>query len=685
MELIFYEWRKLGQKKLFWALSAVLLVVNLLMIYTGEQYTSAFFYAHEQGDSYQAWLTGDESADTQGYYTADWEAQNSYIQSYAAFIDEMEERAAQMSQSSLYQNEASYVSRNLVKTCHDFAKFQGMTLTADNAFGLRGIAGYGNGILFVLVFLGLTAWFVLFSERDKNLLLLLKGTQRGHCPLAAAKLTVLLSGAALYTTLQELLAILFYGWLYGYGSLERPLQSVSLFRNCAYSLTVGEGLAAMLVIRVATAVVLACVVFAVGMIFKNEMEAVLVTGATLGTEYLLYQFPSASGALGGLKCVNPFYCWNMEQMLGNYLNLNLMGHAVGKDVCAGVAALLLVVLLSALGILAFHRSCQIRAQSRLEPLMQRLREYTGALSRRTSLLYYELYKMMIQQKKGVVLVLLAAWCIYSCVGVFETNYYSTADEAAYHYYISVLKGPVTEDTFAYLEEEDARLQELWEKLFSTTDEFATMVIQSELDSYEGGFYLVQQQAETLAELPGDITEKYLLDERAYESLWSDSGKDVALWFAGAVLQLFFLCSIYTVDERRQMLGLLRTTKCGRRPLERSKCQCAALCTLSVFLALELPLLVEYWHIDGFSTAAQRMCDFTSFSCTSSLPLWSLILAIFLLKGISFFLVGAVGLWLSKVLKRELVTVLVGSGVAGAVALLLYRFGWSIDTLLLQLF
>lgn len=80
-----------------------------------------------------------------------------------------------------------------------------------------------------------------------------------------------------------------------------------------------------------------------------------------------------------------------------------------------------------------------------------------------------------------------------------------------------------------------------------------------------------------------------------------------------------------------------------------------------------------------------MCDFTSLSCTSSLPLWSLILAIFLLKVISFFLVGAVGLWLSKVLKRELVTVLVGSGIAGVVALLLYRFGWSIDTLLLQLF
>ena len=119
-----------------------------------------------------------------------------------------------------------------------------------------------------------------------------------------------------------------------------------------------------------------------------------------------------------------------------------------------------MLLLSASGIIAFRKTCQIKTDSFLERLMQWLRSKTEFLNRQVSLLYYELYKLLIQQKKGIVLILLLIWGGYEANGVFAPVYYATAREASYHHYIAQVRGPVTGETFAFFESENNRLEEL---------------------------------------------------------------------------------------------------------------------------------------------------------------------------------------------------------------------------------
>ena len=684
IKLAAYEFVKLWQKRMFLALSLLLLAASLLTLYLYEKQTPAFFYVHQQRESYQRFLQGEADADAAGFYQQDLDGQERYLQTYAIFVEEMADRVRQMEQVSIYADRDSYVHRNLMKTQADFASFSGSALTVDNCFGVRALAGYNGGLLFTIVFLSVLVYYICFFERDKNLLLLLKSCRNGYTPLAAAKLTAMLLTAGVYTLLQEAGAVLLAGWMYGYGDLGRMLQSVSLFRSCALHLTVGEGLAAIVLIRTAIAVVIVCGLFFAGTLLKNEAAAALLFGGALGLEYLLNQMLSANGSMSGLKCVNLFYLWNMRGVLGEYHNLNLAGFPVGKNVCTVCTAAVLLVLFSAGGILAFQKTCQVKTDSVLERLMQWLRSKMGFLGQRVSLLYYEFYKTMVQQKKGIVLLLLLVWGGYEISGVFSPIYYATAREAAYHYYIAQVRGPVTGETSAFFQAEEARLEDLRRQLQAAGgNEMQVLFLQTELERLEDGFEMARMQFEALQRKPGALEEKYMLDETAYRTLLGNSRRDIGLWLAGAALTMFFVSGVYAMDEKRNMAPLIRATLRGRKPLDRSRSLCAVTFTGIVFLIVELPLFLRYWIIDGFSTVGQRLCDFTTLAVSASLPLWAVLLIVFLLKALSFLAVGWVGLSLSKFTKNETLSILTGVGAAGMTAVLLYRLSWSISVGLLR--
>lgn len=690
MKLFGYEWLKLWQRRLFVILAALLLAGNLLTLYILEKNSSAFFYVCEHRDLYQAFQAGDTSVDTNGWYQEKRDAQIAYQQSYAAFIGEMASRAEQMRSTALFSDQGSFVSRNLRQTCEDFARFDGLELKLDNDFGLRALSDYDTGALFLLVFLAVLAYFVIFHERDAGLTLLLKGNRRGHTPLALSKLAAMLSAAALYALLQEAGTVLFLGGIYGYGDLSRPIQSMSRFRNCAHFLTVGQGLASVILIRVAAAVFFACLLFCVGMCVKNGGTALAVSAAALGAGYLCYQTIPLSGGLNWLKCVNPFYCWSVSAALGEYLNLDLFGAPVNKDACALAILGGLAVLLPTAGTLVFNRTYQVKSNSRLERLLYWLRGKLSRLTHRTSLLYYEFYKMMVQQKKGIVLLLLLAWGIYETASVFGPTYYASAQDASYQHYMDLLHGPVTEETLAFMEAEEERLNGLWLELMeigddpSGSDVLRQLQIRSELEFLEDGFQLVQRQLEGLKAKEGPLEEKLLMDERSYISLWWDTGRDLGLFFIGSASLLFFISSIRTLDERKKLHPLLRSTRNGHKKLDRSRFVCALLCALLVYVVTELPLFLRYYSIDQFATVGQRLSDFTQSPFTSGLPLWALLAGAFSLKAVSYLAVCLGGLRLSSATKNEMVTLLAGVGAVGAVTVILRYLNLDANLLLIQL-
>ncbi|MCM1047512.1 MAG: hypothetical protein NC433_03715 [Clostridiales bacterium] len=683
MELVKYEIIKLWGRKPVIFIPILLLVCNVFLIYIYEKNTEEYFYIHSHGEKYRTFLMGNESEDVNGYYRQEQESQEIYKETYYKFIAEMEQRADKMKSVSLFQNADSYVYRNLIKSVHDFAPFSEIDIKADNCYGVCAMAEYNIEILFLLIFLAVLSYYVIFWERDKKLLLLLKCSKKGHIPLAFAKLKIMVLGAAAFTVLLECSTIYIYGYLYGYGDVGRSIQSVPLFRNCTYRLSVVEAFVVMLLIRVLISVVLVCILFCVGMSIKNEISAAVIISVIFAAEFFFGKVFSISGIFGGIKSINPFYCWNMEQALGEYYNLNLFGYPISKNLLALSAAVILVFVLSVAGVFVFHRTCQIREESRLEVILQWIRQKMGYFNRHISLIYYEFYKVMIQQKKGIIWIALLIWWVSEVSGVFAVKYYGDAETASYHVYLNNIHGQITEETYMYMENETAYLNELRQKAISPdTVESMQHAYSAQLNMYEKGFALVQKQLALLEAKPGDITDKYLLDEIAYIELWKDIGTDIVFWFVGASVVLFFTISIAVVDEKKEMLTLVRSTLNGREQLEKSKTYFSVICTGAAFLIIESPLFLQYYRIDHFSTTMQKLCNFTTQNLTSNMVLGVMVVCVFVLKVCSFFVVCLFGKKLAEVMKNKMVAILVGIGILGLVALTLYHFKWDFNMIFL---
>ena len=69
MRCLKYEFRKIGKKRTFLALTVLLLAANLLAVFMTERNTSSLTLVFEQRENYEAFLAGNTSADINGYYS----------------------------------------------------------------------------------------------------------------------------------------------------------------------------------------------------------------------------------------------------------------------------------------------------------------------------------------------------------------------------------------------------------------------------------------------------------------------------------------------------------------------------------------------------------------------------------------------------------------------------------------
>ncbi len=692
MRLLGYELVKLFKRRVLLVLAAALILGGTAMCFVSQRGTEAYFYLHEHrggytGDTAGGVLAGD--TDWTSHSVQEWEE---YRDSYNLFVGEMADRVEQMSGTSLFSDKDSFVYRNLVKTQADYASFEGVVLQAGNDFGIRGYAGFDGGIIFTLAFLAILTYYVLFEERGQNLLLLLKGTRRGHAPLAAAKLGAMLTAAALYAVAQELALLALFEWLYGLGDLTRAAQSVPVFRNCVLHISLSGALALTVAVRAGVSLVLAAFLYAVGAAVRSEAAAAALSGALLGLEYLFYAVLGSGSSLRAIKFINPFYCWSVRGALGEYQNLNFFGYPVAKGTVALAAGAVALAVCGGAGAAAFSRKYQVKTAGVFQRFALWLRRRASGLFRTVSLVWFELYKLLLGQKKIIALVLLLLWGYGEVRDVSGPRYFAEAEDAAYSYYTTMLQGPVTQETLDRLESEVQHIDDLYAQLEALQNSGASQgeilyesaVLGVEIDLYEGGLKKVLSQVDWLKSLPGELGEKYLVNEEALKEIWYDKTTDTRLWLIGCVAAMFFISGIRTWDEKRGMTRLLRTTLKGRREIDRARRLTVLILTLAAFVAAELPVLLRYSGAGVFHVLGQRLCWFTRGAYTSGCTVGLLTAMVFGLKLASFLGVSFLGEWLTRWTKSSAVTFLAGAGVIGAAGALLLGLNVDITTVLLDI-
>ncbi len=253
--------------------------------------------------------------------------QHEYFNDYTAFREQISIRAEQMQTVSIWGDVNGYSNRNIVKTAADFTHLE-VNLELGSGDGIDWVGtGFWTDwiILLSILFLGI----ILFKwEKENDALRLMASCRDGRFRSGTAKLIVIVLFSIILAVILYGTNILLAGWLYGYGSMTRSVQSVSSFQNCGINLTVGEYLVCFVLGKMVSLACLALLMCLSLMIFPGILIPTAGLLAVLIVEYLLYIKIGIHSPLRILRYWNLFTFTDLYELIRNYQNFNVFGYPV---------------------------------------------------------------------------------------------------------------------------------------------------------------------------------------------------------------------------------------------------------------------------------------------------------------------------------------------------------------------
>ena len=678
MALVICEWKKLIRSKLVVGLFILLTLTNLLTMYYMEREKEEYYYIYLNATEYEKYLRGEEISVRPYYYEEEKEDAAKYVQEYETFISGMENRAEIMKQSMLYQDEDSFLYRDLEKSLKDYEPLYDLRVSVGNYYGVSAYLTYSYGIFFLLAFLMVLVYCLLIAERDSGKLLLAKYNKLGHSEYALAKYGAILSGGLLFTLLQEAVSIGCYSYLYGWKGLSAPIQSIAAFRNCPVRITITEAVILVILAHIGCMVLFASLIYAAGTWFKNTYYILIAILGGLLAEFLFYKLVQTKSGINGLKVVNLFYLWNGESLLGQYVNLDVLSRPVSSYVVILIISLLVVFLAVISGTLLFDRTLQVRRQSVFDVIYEKL-----SIRRRchSSILYFEFKKTLIQEKKVLVIVfaILLTGCMHQ--DIQAPRYGSTLGEAVYHYHMGYMAGRVNMETLSHVVDAVKEQESLERRLEGVTDEDERMILSAVYTQNQEGLELLMPQVKALwAKEKG--RGKYFVDELYYKEELLDTRKSCVGVLVTVLLMTVLISGIFTMDSNKNMKVLINTTLYGGRRLLLLRLFTGVVLTGVILLLYNLVEVERYYVIDQFSTGKQLLSDFYYINSSWKGNLSELLAVGLIFKNGLLLLIMGGNYVLQHYIKNEFLLVAITAMVGGLLCILCIYQGISMETLLL---
>ena len=678
MKLFFFEWKKLCKQKLFWLFTAVLLLGNIFFLYQYESQQDVYQFCHVQKEEWQNYLDGDEQVTQKDFYAYLVEKERQHVAFYDEFLQQIPKQAEQFKQTDNYQVTDTFLYRNLEKTVSDYESLSSNRLEEAPSVGEIEFSRYEYSIYFVFLFLFVVSYFMISLERKQGLFLLSKGTKQGHAPLAISKIGVMVTASTIYVLVQECINLGMFGYFYGYDNLGRLIQSISVFRNCTWAISVWQGIAWILVGRVGVTII--CALFCAGFMFAVQRESIawMFYIVFLGIEGYMYQTISLNSSWHGLKNVNLFFIWSTEQMFGVYQNLNILGYPFCKEIVCFVVWLLVSCLLMIMAVYGFSKRCQISKDSLLEKIRNKWAEKMSFCWHHTSVFRFEFRKVFWQEKKGILIILLVVLCILGVNDAMRVKYYAQPRDAEYHRILSEISGKVTKKSLSYIKEQRKEIDQIYEELGKLNEdqsnslEIKKIMLQHELETREDGVALVEEQRDLLFEKEGNIYDKYWIDEKKYVELFTDYVYELLVFFVSMSIAVLWMSGLEAVDEKKGISQILYTTYSGKKIIQRKKWFVGFVGVLLAIICGLLPQIIRYANVEQFRTMGQSMRDITMLNCNASISLGKFLVIVWTIKAFLEGVVGAILLFLVRKIQNIAMIIGIGVGTVGlAVLLLLY--------------
>ncbi len=473
--------------------------------------------------------------------------------------------------------------------------------------------------VFLLVFMLVPGLTLFTLERGAGLRKLTQPTRKGHLALYLRKI----GAAAVVAVLGYVILcgsnFLIAGAMFGFENHQVPIQSLYGFASCPTAITVGQGIAAVYLLKFLWMVgcfglcLLCCVVTASG------LHGMGLAGLFAGVGVLFQITPNL-----WLRNCSLTYLTQIPQLLQGAIYLNFFGMPIDRAGAAAVYLLLLAVGCLCLGGLAFGKGSHERCRTTKKSLSFRWGRC------HTRLFLQETEKILFTHRVLLILLVFAAvqvWIYRDYHAVYSMR------EQYYHYYSEVLQGEPSEEKETYLSEENLRLQQVHEQIneLMEKDSSGAWIPQSLYQAIEGEEFFREAERQYRNLQPG---QSYLY-QSGYEAMFSsEHRRDDALNWGKMLFFLILSAAGLFASEKETGVGILQVTAGKKRKVWGYKavvlCICVLLLVLAAFLPKYLTVFVVY---GGFLPNAQANSILSLSHYPACLSVMGVILLQFLVRWI----------------------------------------------------
>ncbi len=531
-----------------------------------------FWPLYESGN----YLTYTDDLYEEHYFLSEIRDELALVGDYEGYLDWIAKRAERFSGISIFQSEngESYEEKYIGKQAAAYETLKGIQTDYMPEKGIMSALEFSLSDVLLVAFVLLMSSVLISQEKERGMLELTFTLPAGRGASALAKLAAVTFSLFMGIVCLYGMNLVYFGNLYGMGSLSRSVQSLPSLIACVWRLNIGQYILLFVLGKWLGAVVLGVWIMVCTYLFKNAFTGWAAALLFIGSGFVMQRVFLASGSMNFFYYGNFVGLLDTNDILGRCMFIYFFGEPVfllwviavwAMVFCA--AFCLMFTAAYSLG-LAFRRK-RPKREGALN--FVRFRKCFVSAKPQSPLVRIgrqERYKLLKMNGAWAVFLAFGAFLIYMCLG---PSPYLSMDEGLYKDYMTRWGGKLTKEVIQDIEKENDRFTPIYaleDQLLMgnlTSDQYGDALIPYQSLSREKEAYdrVVSEKIHYIQEHPG----AWLVYETGYEKLFDANGSqdiyEMLILFLGLLMAF---SSMFSTEYQDGMDMLLSVLPLGRENL-----------------------------------------------------------------------------------------------------------------------
>ena len=508
---------------------------------------------------------------------------------YDNFLEEIQKKATQLSQISIFNKEGSYDSLNIKVTAKVYKDIAGIKTEYFPQEGIVKAISFKYSDVVLIFIMILLASFIVREEKDNGLLTLIRTNSAGKTKTAIAKLFAMGASLLVAVTAIYVVNLFFCNYTYELGSLTRSIQSIPYLMRSTMRINFIE----YFVIFIFTKWV-AAFICGVWILFSMLVTKRVFTGYALSLsipilQLIIRNIIPATSHLNVIKYSNLISFLITNEILGSYRNIYWFGKPVRLFYVEISAALIFTIIFVTIFLFTFENAQLTNKVKNIKTIFNLKRT-----NKSTTVVKQEWYKLAIMNGALFTILLFTGFQVYNA---YKAENYITAEEMFYSYYMKEITGPYDRDSYEFLNNEKEKFEPIYsarrmlEKGKISSEEY-NMIMSANyaLNMEYEVFQRVLNQVNSLKNSNG----KQLLYDTGYIKLFDFTDVlDLKDYLFTALITSLTFAGLFCIEKSSGMLKVIKATPLGMEYTAKSKIKVSFITSCIITIISIAP---RFWQI-----------------------------------------------------------------------------------------